>query len=75
MTDRNGRTVVGEVEVEVPAPQRDNRRQELEVDIIGLPHRTTFSIVIDDRIVATFVTDDRGSVDLELQEGELPANR
>ena len=73
LTDRGGRTVVGEVEVEIPAAHRDNRRQELEVDIIGLPGRATFTMVIDDRIVATFVTDDRGSVDMELQEGELPA--
>jgi hypothetical protein len=73
LTDRRGRTVVGEVEVEVPAPLRENRRPELEVDIIGLPGRETFSIVIDDRIVATFMTDDRGSVDMEVQEGEIPA--
>jgi hypothetical protein len=72
LTDRRGRSVVGEVELELPAPLRENRRPELEVDIIGLPGRETFSIVIDDRIVATFTTDDRGSVDMELQEGEIP---
>src|SRR5687767_4558813 len=72
LTDRRGRTVIGEVELEVPAPLRENRRPELEVDIIGLPGRQTFSIVIDGRIVATFTTDDRGSVDMELQEGEIP---
>ena len=65
LTDRRGRTVIGEVELEVPAPLRENRRPELEVDIIGLPAREAFSIVIDDRIVATFTTDDRGSVDME----------
>jgi len=27
--------------------------------------------VIDDQAVGSFVTDDRGSVDFELQEGEL----
>ena len=72
LTDRRGRTVIGEVELEIPAPLRENRRPELEVDIIGLPARETFSIVIDDRIVGTFTTDDRGSVDMELQEGEIP---
>ena len=57
----------------MPAPGRADRRPELEVDIIGLPPRETFSIVIDDRIVGTFTTDDRGSVDMEVQEGEIPA--
>jgi len=72
LTDRRGRTVIGEVELEIPAPRRENRRPELEVDIIGLPPRETFSIVIDDRIVGVFTTDDRGSVDMEVQEGEIP---
>jgi hypothetical protein len=72
LTDRRGRSVIGEVELEIPAPTRENRRSELEVDIIGLPARETFAIVIDDRIVGTFTTDDRGSVDMELQEGEIP---
>lgn len=73
LTDRHGRTVVGEVELELPAPNRENRRPELEVDILDLPSREIFSIAIDDRIVARFTTDDRGSVDMELQEGEVPA--
>ena len=73
LADRRGRMVVGEVELEIPAPLRADRRPELEVDIIGLPGRETFSIVIDDRIVGTFTTDDRGSVDMELQEGEIPS--
>ena len=72
LTDRRGHRVVGEVELEMPAPFRQNRRPELEVDIIGLAGRERFSIVIDDRIVGTFTTDDRGSVDMELQEGEIP---
>jgi hypothetical protein len=72
LTDQHGRTVIGEVELEIPAPLRENRRPELEVDIIGLPGRQTFSLVIDDRIVGRFTTDDRGSVDMELQEGEVP---
>ena len=72
LTDRNGRTVIGEVELEIPSGRRQDRRPELEVDIIGLPPRETFSIVIDDGEVGTFTTDDRGSVDMELQEGEIP---
>ena len=72
LTDRAGRTVIGEVELEIPSGHREDRRPELEVDIIGLPARETFSIVVDDRVVATFTTDDRGSVDMELQEGEIP---
>ena len=72
LTDRRGRPVIGEVELEIPAPFRQNRRPELEVDIIGLAGRESFSIVIDDRMVGTFTTDDRGSVDMELQEGEIP---
>jgi hypothetical protein len=72
LTDRHGRTVIGEVELEIPSPTRENRRAELEVDIMGLPARETFAVVIDDRIVGTFTTDDRGGVDMELQEGEIP---
>ena len=73
MTDKQGRTVIGEVEVEIPSAARTNRRPELEVDILGLPVRETFTVVIDNRVVASFMTDDRGSVDMELQEGETPA--
>ena len=73
--DRRGRNVIGEVEIEVPAPGRQDRRPELEIDIIGLPPRQTFSIVIDDRVVGQFITDDRGSVDMEVQEGEVPSSR
>jgi hypothetical protein len=72
LSDGGGRLVIGEVEVEIPAAGRENRRPELEVDIIGLPPRETFTVVIDDRIVGRFTTDDRGSVDMELQEGEIP---
>jgi hypothetical protein len=58
------------VEIEIPARGRPDRRPELEVDIIGLAPFETFSVAIDDRVVGSFVTDDRGSVDMELQEGE-----
>jgi len=71
LMDRSGRRVIGEVELEVPAPGRGNRRPELEVDIIELRPRQTFTVVVDDRPVATFTTDDRGSIDMELQEGEI----
>jgi hypothetical protein len=73
LTDQQGRTVIGEVEIELPAPGREHRQPELEVDVIHLQPRRRYSIAIDDRIVGTFTTDDRGSVDLELQEGEAPA--
>lgn len=73
LIDSRSRRVIGEVELEVPASGRANRRVELEVDIIGLPPRAAFVVVIDDRMVGTFTTDDRGSIDMELQEGERPA--
>jgi hypothetical protein len=73
LLDRHGRNVIGEVELEIPAATRKDRSPELEVDIIGLPARQRFTVVIDDRVVGAFMTDDRGSVDLELQEGETPA--
>jgi hypothetical protein len=73
LRDKTGRTVIGEVELEIPASGRENRRPELEVDIISLPPRQPFTVVIDDRVVGSFVTDDRGSIDMELQEGELPS--
>ena len=73
LVDLRSRRVIGEVEVEVPAANRTDRRPELEVDIIGLPARASFTVVIDDRVVGAFTTDDRGSVDMELQEGERPA--
>jgi hypothetical protein len=73
LTSGRGRNVIGEVELEIPAPGRPERRPELEVDVIGLPPRQTFTVVIDDRIAGRFTTDDRGSIDMELQEGERVA--
>jgi hypothetical protein len=70
LVDQRGRTVIGEVELELPAAGREHRRAELEVDVINLQPRQRFTIVIDDRTVGSFMTDDRGSVDHELQEGE-----
>ena len=71
LLDRGGRRVVGEVELELPARGRENRRPELEVDIMDLAPRQAFTVAVDDRVVATFTTDDRGSVDMEFHEGEL----
>ena len=70
LMDRRGRTVIGEVEIEIPGPTREHRRVELEVDVMGLPAREKFAVVVDDRIIGAFTTDDRGSFDMELQEGE-----
>lgn len=74
LTDMQGRTVIGEVELEIPATGRDHRRPELEVDVIHLQPRQHYTVVIDDRTVGRFTTDDRGSADLELQEGETLAD-
>ena len=68
--DRRGSKVIGEVELDVPPSGRADRRPELELDIVGLAPRQNFTLVIDDREVARFATDDRGSIDRELQEGE-----
>ena len=73
LLDRGGQRVVGEIELELPARGRENRRPELEVDIMDLAPRQTFTVAVDYRVVATFTTDDRGSVDMEVQEGEVPA--
>jgi hypothetical protein len=69
LTDQQGRSVIGEVELEIPAAGLD-RRLELEVDVIHLQPRQRYTVVIDNQTVGTFITDDRGSADLELQEGE-----
>jgi hypothetical protein len=75
LADRKGRRIIGEVELEIPAAGRPNRRAELEVDVMGLPAHATFLVAIDDRIVGSFKTDDRGSFDMELQEGEMSTPR
>jgi hypothetical protein len=71
LLDRRGESAIGEVELEIPSADRADRRTELEVDVLGLAPRETFSVVIDDRVVAVFNTDDRGSVDMEIEEGEV----
>ena len=75
LMDRRGRTVIGEVEIEIPAPTREHRRAELEVDVMGLRAGEMFVVVVDDRSVGTFTTDDRGSFYMELQEGETSLPR
>ena len=47
-------------------------RYNLRKDLFG-PAVATFAVVIDNRTVGTFTTDDRGSFDMELQEGEVPS--
>jgi hypothetical protein len=67
LADRHGRRVIGEVEIELPGPQSMTGAQELEIDIIELSPSAKYSVFIDDREVAAFTTDDRGSVDMELE--------
>jgi hypothetical protein len=57
--------VIGEIEIEVPRPESSSPAQELEVDVISLRPSTTYRVFVNDRLAATFMTDDRGSVDLE----------
>jgi len=57
--------VIGEVEIEIPRRGSNDPRQELEVDIISLQPRSPYQVFINDRPVAAFTTDDRGSVDVE----------
>jgi hypothetical protein len=63
---RRQEQVIGEIEVEIPRPEAADQRQELEVDIISLDPRSTYSVVINDRPVTMFTTDDRGSIDIEI---------
>jgi hypothetical protein len=65
----DGREVIGEIEIDIPRPAVAHRGQELEVDIIHLTPRSTFVVVVDDRAVASVQTDDRGSVDVEIESG------
>jgi hypothetical protein len=71
LLNARGLQVIGEIELEFPDKARIDRRPELEVDVMGLPPNQPFTIVVDNQPVGIFRTDDRGSVDLEVQEGEL----
>lgn len=67
LSDRGGRRVIGEIEIELPGPQSMTGAQELEVDIMELAPSSKYAVFIDDREVTTFTTDDRGSVDMEIE--------
>ena len=60
-----GEQVIGEIEIEIPRKDAADQRQELEVDVISLTPRSTYPVIVNDKAVASFVTDDRGSVDVE----------
>lgn len=72
LVGRDGRRVVGEIEVEIPGPQSAHSRQKLEIEIIRIAPLATFGVYIDGRHVTSFTADDRGSVDLEI-ESAAPA--
>jgi hypothetical protein len=59
--------VIGEIEIEIPRPGSSDPRQELEVDVIALRPRTPYQVFVNDQPAAVFTTDDRGSVDVELE--------
>ena len=67
--NRQGHHVVGEVEIRVAGPTSIAPGQELEIDLVEMESNTKYSLFIDDREVATFTTDDRGSIDMEVQAG------
>jgi hypothetical protein len=69
LTDGKGQQVVGEVEIEIPGPEAANPHQELEIDIIRVAPNGKFGVFIDDREILTFMSDDRGSIDMEIESG------
>jgi hypothetical protein len=71
---KDGRLVIGEIEIDIPRDSAAERRQELEIDVISLNPRTTYQVVVDARRVARFTTDDRGSVDIEFDAPAPPAS-
>jgi len=75
LVDRRGRRVIGEVEIEIPGPSALLEGQELEIDIIEIEKSAKHSLFIDDREVVTFITDDRGSIDMEIQSQPAPDRR
>jgi hypothetical protein len=58
--------VIGEIEIEIPRPG-STEQQELEVDVISLKPFSAYHVYINDRLAASFQTDDRGSVDVEFE--------
>jgi hypothetical protein len=75
LVDRRGRRVIGEIEIEVPGPNAIHSTQELEIDIIEIDPNAKYSVFVDDREVTTFTTDDRGSIDLELNSAMPTTDR
>jgi hypothetical protein len=69
LIDRSGRRVIGEIEIEIPGPSALGQEQELEIDIIEIEKNAKHSLFVDDREVAIFTTDDRGSIDMEVHSG------
>jgi hypothetical protein len=69
LVDRRGRRVIGEIEVDIPGPNAMTTLQELDIDIIGIEPNAKHSVFVDDREVATFTTDDRGSIDMKVHSG------
>jgi hypothetical protein len=67
LVDSRGRRVIGEVEIEIPGPNAMQSAQELEIDIIEVEPNAKHALFIDDREIATFTTDDRGSIDIEVE--------
>jgi hypothetical protein len=65
----SGRRVIGEIEIEIPGPSALGQEQELEIDIIEIEKNAKHSLFVDDREVAIFTTDDRGSIDMEVHSG------
>jgi hypothetical protein len=76
LTDGRGQPVIGEVEIEIPGPEAASQEQELEIDIIRIAPNGKFALFIDDREILTFLSDDRGSIDMEITSGSsLPTPR
>jgi hypothetical protein len=76
LVDRRGRRVIGEIEIDIPGPNTMSSIQELDIDIIEIESNAKHSLFIDDREVATFTTDDRGSIDMKVHSpaGQPPAH-
>jgi hypothetical protein len=56
----------GEAEIEISGGAAGGTKQELEVDVEGLPAAATFTVVVDGQSVATITTDARGKADADL---------
>ena len=75
LVDRPGHHVIGEIEINVPGPHSMAPGQELEIDIIEMRPNSKYSLFIDDREIATFTTDDRGSIDMEIHAAPTADSR